>query len=82
MKITAVNPKEAAQKENILLPLATNYPVEKQEFFSYLSETNQKMVTVFAAENFRAEEGEIKSLWLGSKKPSRIILFGLGDIKK
>ena len=82
MKITAVIPKEAAQKENILLPLATNYPVEKQEFFSYLSEANQKMLTAFAAGNFHAEEGEIKSLWLGSKKPSRIVLFGLGDIKK
>ena len=82
MKITATTYIEAAQKENILLPLFNTNPVEKQEFFSYLSETSRKILATFAKENFAAEEGEIKSLWLGTQKPCRMILFGLGDIKK
>ena len=82
MKITAVTYSEAAQKENIFLSLAANHPVQKQEFFSYFSHEHQKMLTAFAADNFRAEEGEIKSLWLGGAKPRRIVLFGLGDMKK
>lgn len=82
MKITAVTFKEAAQKENILLPLATTHPVHTQEFFSYLSKAARKMLAAFATENFQAEEGEIKSLWLETGKPRRIVLLGLGDIKK
>jgi len=82
MKITAVTTKEAAQKENVLLTLATHNPVEQQEFFSFLSRENQTSLKEFAAENFKAEEGEVHSLWLGSKNPKRIVLFGLGDHTK
>ncbi|MDP3778686.1 MAG: leucyl aminopeptidase family protein [bacterium] len=82
MKITAVTIKEAAQKENVLLALAANNPVQQQEFFSFLSKENQTSLKAFAAENFKAEEGEIRSLWLGSKNPKRIVLFGLGDRAK
>jgi len=82
MKITAVTFAQAAQKQTILLPLMTHHPVEKQEFFSYLPEATQRMLTTFAKETFHAEEGEIKSLWLENGTPRRIVLFGLGDIKK
>ena len=82
MKITAVTQKEAAQKENIFLPMLRNHPVEKQEFFSYIPEHAKKILITFAAQGFKGEEGEIKSLWLDSVKPRRIILFGLGEQSK
>ena len=82
MKITAVTHKEAAQKENIFVALMTHHPVHQQEFFSYISEKHRLILKKFADENFRGEEGEIKSLWIEKGMPRRIVLFGLGDIKK
>ncbi|MDZ4285890.1 MAG: M17 family peptidase N-terminal domain-containing protein, partial [Candidatus Sungbacteria bacterium] len=82
MKINAVTYKEAAQKENITLALFSNDPVEKQDFFSYIPDAAKKILTAFAAQEFTGEDGEIKSLWLDSSYPRRIVLFGLGDIKK
>lgn len=82
MKITAVTFDQAAHKQIILLPLATHHPVEQQEFFSYLPKIAQRTLATFAKEMFHGEEGEIKSLWLENGTPHRIILFGLGDVKK
>lgn len=82
MKITSVTFDQAAHKQTILLPLATNHPVEQQEFFSCLPKVTQRALAAFAKETFHGEEGEIQSLWLENGTPRRIVLFGLGDIKK
>ncbi|MEK9195408.1 MAG: leucyl aminopeptidase family protein [Patescibacteria group bacterium] len=82
MKIASVTYKQAAQKENIFIPLMIHHPVHQQEFFSYIPEQHRRTLTKFVTENFHAEEGEIKSLWMEKGAPRRIVLFGLGDAKK
>ncbi len=82
MKITAVPFTEAARKQNILLPLAIHHPVDKQEFFSCIPQETRALLKKFASETFRADEGEIRSLWLEHGPVRRIVLFGLGDMKK
>lgn len=82
MNISAVTYDQAARKQTILLPFATHHPVEKQEFFSFLAKITQHTLAEFAKETFRGDEREIQSLWLENRMPRRIVLFGLGDIKR
>lgn len=68
-----------ARERNLFLPVFQDIPLDQEEFFPSLPREIQKQLIAFAAHSFRGEEGEIKTLWLGTVAHERIILFGLGE---
>ena len=78
MIIKAVSYKEAARAETVFLSAFQNNPVFKQEFFSYLGRTIQRVLREFTKREFQGEESQTASLWLAQGRPRRIVLFGLG----
>lgn len=81
MQITTTPYKDIARTQNLFLPLFTNTPLEKEEFFSYLSKDLQNKLLKFAKE-CKQNEGEVKTLWLEDAGIKKIALFGLGEKEK
>ncbi len=82
MKITPTTYKEAARAKNIFLALFKKEPLAKEEIFSYLPTGHQAAVKKLMKEEFKAEDGETKSIWFPKGPIKRIRLFGLGDKSK
>ncbi|MBI3420648.1 MAG: leucyl aminopeptidase [Candidatus Sungbacteria bacterium] len=82
MKIAAVSYQDAVRKKNIFIALFKQDALAKQELFALLPAHIKTAVAKLAKEEFRAEEGETKSVWFPQGAVSRIRLFGLGDRTK
>lgn len=70
MVIFPVGIREAAAIPNLFLALFEKEPLGKEAFFGLLSDDTRKKLLKFAKEEFRGEDMEIKSLWIGEGKPS------------
>ncbi len=69
--------------KNLFIALLQKSPLEKEEFFSYLPPSLQKLLASFAHKEFRGEDTEIKLFWnAAGAPPERIVLFGLGSEKQ
>lgn len=79
MRITHAPLGDIARAKNICIGAFQHQPVSKQEFFSHLSPSVGTLLEQFAAQEFRGEEGEVKSLWFGKGDTCRVVLFGLGE---
>lgn len=82
MKIILTSYHEAARKRNIILPFFQKEKPEDESLFSYLPKTHQKAVAELYRTEFRAEEGETKSVWFSQGSIRRIRLFGWGEKSK
>lgn len=82
MQIIPASYKEAAANNAVFIAAFQNVALESNALALSLSEDTRKILLRFARTEFRGEEGEIKTLWLGDQKPGRIALFGLGKQKK
>lgn len=69
---------EMARERNIFLPVFQDVPLTQEEFFPFLPHELQKQLAVFAEHAFHGDEGEVKTLWIGTATYERIVLFGLG----
>lgn len=76
IKVSAL--ASAARSKTIFLPLHAKSPLSQEAFFSHLPTATQKIIATFAAQEFRGEEGEVKSIWLPERSVRRAVLFGLG----
>lgn len=76
IKVSAL--ASAVRSETIFLPLHAKTPLSEEAFFSHLPAATQKIITSFAVQEFRGEEGEVKSIWLPDGPVRRAVLFGLG----
>lgn len=91
MKIGVCTYKEVSRGKNVFIPLFSaqggsasggqEESLEKEALFSYLPAEIRKQALAFVKKEFRGEEGEVKTLWLG-KDIERIVFFGWGDKKK
>lgn len=82
MQIKSLSYKEAARFNTIFLTKFKNESLEKDEFFAYLASGVKENILRFAKKEFSGEENEVKTLWLGSGSPEKIVLMGLGEKKK
>ena len=82
MKIIPASYREAAAHNAVFIAAFQDAALERDPLVASLSADARKTLLGFARSEFRAEEGEIKTLWLGNQKPERITLFGLGEQKK
>ncbi|MFY9463137.1 MAG: leucyl aminopeptidase [Candidatus Sungiibacteriota bacterium] len=82
MKIIAVSYKEAAAGNAVFIAAFQSASLERDALVLSLSADTRKTLLRFAREEFHGEDGEIKTLWLADRKPSRLVLFGLGEQKK
>lgn len=82
MKIVQVTYKETVKSKNVFLALFQESLLEKEEVFSLFPREVRTILAAFAKKEFKGEEKEVKSLWLGGKGPERIVLFGLGEKAK
>lgn len=82
MKIIPVSYQDAVRKKNIFIPLFKEDILAKQEIFLCLPEPVKSAVSKLAKEEFRAEEGETKSVWFPNGIIRRVRLFGLGEKSK
>lgn len=82
MRITAVSGKETLRAKNVFIPLFQSQPLTGSNFLRRLPASTRGALNAFTRNNFRGEEGEVKSLYLAGKRPERIVLFGLGEKQK
>ncbi len=82
MKIVPVTYTEAARTKNILISLFKGESVEKEKIFLSLSSQEQSAVKKLWGEEFRAEDGETKSMFFPSGPVKRVQLFGWGEKSK
>ena len=82
MKIIPITYKEVARSKNIFISLFLKEPIAKREIFSYLPPLVKSAVSKLAKEEFRADEGETKSVWFPNGTIKRVRLFGLGEKAK
>ncbi|MBI4224991.1 MAG: leucyl aminopeptidase family protein [Candidatus Sungbacteria bacterium] len=82
MKIIPVSYQDAAKKKNIFIPLFKEDNLAKQELFSCLPDSVKTAVAKLAKEEFKADEGETRSVWFPSGTTRRVRLFGLGEKAK
>ena len=81
MQITTANISDRRAVEVVFIPLFQNTPVTQEKCFAWFDTDIKKRLVAFAKKEFRAEEGEIKSLWIG-EKIERVVLLGLGEWAK
>lgn len=81
MKIIPLSYQEAAAKKNIFLPLFQKESPEKEELFLNLPSYNREAVKELWKKEFKAEDGETKSVWFPKGAISRVRLFGWGEKK-
>ncbi|MBI3442309.1 MAG: leucyl aminopeptidase family protein [Candidatus Sungbacteria bacterium] len=82
MKIIPLSYQDAVRKKNIFVPLFKKENLAGQEIFLHLPATVKTTVAKLAKEEFKAEEGETKSVWFPSGSIRRVRLFGLGEKAK
>ncbi|KKQ76698.1 MAG: cytosol aminopeptidase, leucyl aminopeptidase [Parcubacteria group bacterium GW2011_GWC1_38_6] len=81
MQINCVSTKDI-KAEGLFFGFFKEDKIEKDGLFMDLPSDIKKLILQFSKDEFKKEEGEIKSLWLSSKNPSKVVLFGLGDKAK
>ena len=82
MKIIAASYKEAVGENAVFITAFQDAALARDALVLSLSARTREILLSFARREFRAEEGEVKTLWLKNRKPERIVFFGLGDKKK
>ena len=82
MKISTASLSDAPRHRTLFIALFQKTPLTEEEFLSSLPPETKKTIAEWAKKEFRGEEGEIKSFWLASGAPQRIVLFGLGEKPK
>lgn len=82
MKISPISYKEAAQKKNIFFGLFEKESLEKERLFSFLPAQNKKAAGELQKKEFKAQDGETKSVWFSKGPVNRVRLFGWGDKHK
>ncbi len=82
MKIIPVSYQDAVRKKNIFIPLFKEDVLAKQEIILHLPPLVKTTVGKLAKEEFRGEEGEVKSVWFPSGSIRYVRLFGLGERAK
>jgi len=81
--IIKVSSQNKFPSKNVFVPLfQAELPSLQKDVLFYLPPDIQKIALDFARKNFRGEEGEIKYIWLSSKKIERITFLGLGERNK
>ncbi len=82
MRIIPTTYKEAAHKKNVFIPLFRNEPLKNEKLFLELPKSNRFAVEKLFKNEFRAEDGETKSVWFSYKPVNRVRLFGRGEKNK
>ncbi len=82
MKVIPISYKDVVRVKNIFLPVFKEEHLEQEKLFSFLPQSVRNATLQLSQKEFRADEGETKSVWFPDGPISRVRLFGWGEKKK